>query len=800
MNIIHLIIFIPLIAAFFVPLFYKQFSKIHTGWFVLPIPALLFARLVTEVPVVSEGGSFMHTLTWIPSLDINLTVCLDGLSLLFGLIILGVGTLVVLYSIYYLDKEREALGNFYLYLLIFMGAMLGLVFSDHLMLLYAFWELTSVSSFLLIAYWYQRKNSRAGAQKALFITIFGGLCMLTGFILLSSGMETYSIREIIGSGKDATQMPLFLPAMVLILLGSFTKSAQFPFHIWLPDAMEAPTPISAYLHSATMVKAGIYLVARLTPIFGGIMLWFWLVSLVGLITLFWGSFSAVKQTDLKAMLAFSTVSQLGMIMCLLGLGSVALAEPYNIESSLYPAAMLTAIFHLVNHSTFKGCLFMIVGIIDHNTGTRDIRKLGGLIRIMPVSFTMMMIGGFSMAGLPPFSGFLSKELFFTSVLHIARLDIFQLETWGLIFPVVAWIASIFTFVYCMILIFKTFFGKYQPQKLEKEAYEGSWKMLIPPLMLASLTILFFFYPNILAEYLLLPALAAVLPNMAAMGFGIEPILAWHGWTTELLMTLGVVILGVFLYLTFSRWSRIYYQLPAWLTLNHGYERFLVLIEKVSKTITNTYMTGFTRDYLSYIFLFVILLIGSSLFVHGNISFDFSDNSPIAIYEVILVLVLIGAALTVALAYNRLASIIALGVMGYVVAMFFVVFRAPDLALTQLVVETVTTTLFLLCFYHLPKLKKEVSRLSFKVTNLLISLGVGLIFTVMALSAQGHQLFPPISDFFENSYELAGANNMVNALLVDFRGFDTMLEITVFTIAGIGVYTLIKLRMSGRDSD
>lgn len=209
MNIIHLIIFIPLIAAFFVPLFYKQFSKIHTGWFVLPIPALLFARLVTEVPVVSEGGSFMHTLTWIPSLDINLTVCLDGLSLLFGLIILGVGTLVVLYSIYYLDKEREALGNFYLYLLIFMGAMLGLVFSDHLMLLYAFWELTSVSSFLLIAYWYQRKNSRAGAQKALFITIFGGLCMLTGFILLSSGMETYSIREIIGSGKDATQMPLF---------------------------------------------------------------------------------------------------------------------------------------------------------------------------------------------------------------------------------------------------------------------------------------------------------------------------------------------------------------------------------------------------------------------------------------------------------------------------------------------------------------------------------------------------------------------------------------------------------------
>ncbi|WP_242965408.1 proton-conducting transporter membrane subunit [Dehalobacterium formicoaceticum] len=479
MSFVHLIIFIPFVAALLIPFFYKYLSRIHTGWFVLPIPAVLFVRLAAEVPLVAQGEIFMHTMPWIPSLDINLAVCLDGLSLLFSLLILGIGTLVVLYSIFYLDKEHEALGNFYLYLLIFMGAMLGLVFSDHLMLLYAFWELTSVSSFLLIAYWYQRKKSRAGALKALFITIFGGLSMLAGFILLSSGMGTYSIREIIGSGKEVTLLPQFFPAMLLILLGAFTKSAQFPFHIWLPDAMEAPTPISAYLHSATMVKAGIYLVARLTPIFGGTMPWFWLVSLVGLVTLFWGSFSAVKQTDLKAMLAFSTVSQLGMIMCLLGLGSAALAEPLNIMSSLYPAAMLTAIFHLVNHSTFKGCLFMVVGIIDHNTGTRDIRKLGGLIRLMPLSFTMMMIGSFSMAGLPPFSGFLSKELFFTSVLHIARLDIFRLETWGVLFPVVAWVASIFTFVYCMILVFQTFLGKYQPQKLEREAYESSWGMLLP---------------------------------------------------------------------------------------------------------------------------------------------------------------------------------------------------------------------------------------------------------------------------------------------------------------------------------
>ncbi|WP_242965407.1 hydrogen gas-evolving membrane-bound hydrogenase subunit E [Dehalobacterium formicoaceticum] len=322
----------------------------------------------------------------------------------------------------------------------------------------------------------------------------------------------------------------------------------------------------------------------------------------------------------------------------------------------------------------------------------------------------------------------------------------------------------------------------------------------PPLVLAVLTILFFFYPNVLADYLLLPALAAVLPNMAAADFGIEPILAWHGWTPELMMTIGVVLLGTLLYLTFPKWSRIYHQLPHWLTLNHAHDRFLSLGEKISLTTTKAYMTGFTRDYLAYIFLFMILLLGGGLFGQQNFSFDPTGNSPIEFYEVILVLVMISAALTVALAANRLTSIIALGVMGYVIAIFFVIFRAPDLALTQLVVETVTTALFLLCFYHLPKIKKEVVRLSFKITNLAISLGVGLIVTAMALSAQGHQLFPPISGFFENSYELAGANNMVNALLVDFRGFDTMLEITVFTIAGIGVYTLIKLRMSRRDSD
>lgn len=292
-----------------------------------------------------------------------------------------------------------------------MGAMLGVVFSDNLMVLYAFWELTSVSSFLLIAFWHHRKASRAGARKSMTITVSGGVAMLVGFLMLYAMSGTLSIREIIGNVDEISEQTLFIPALVLVLLGAFTKSAQFPFHIWLPDAMEAPTPVSAYLHSATMVKAGIYLVARFTPVFGGEVVWFWAVTGVGLLTLFWGAFNAVRQSDLKAILAFSTVSQLGLIMSLLGLGSVAVHLGYSTSSVIYTQATFAALFHLINHSTFKGALFMMVGIVDHEIGTRDIRRLGGLMSILPFTFTIALIGCFSMAGLPPFNGFLSKEMF-----------------------------------------------------------------------------------------------------------------------------------------------------------------------------------------------------------------------------------------------------------------------------------------------------------------------------------------------------------------------------------------------------
>ncbi len=798
MHSFYIILFLPFLFVFIVPFLFKYINKrIHTGWFVLFVPLTIFLFLLQYIPIVAKGETIEYNLPWIPSLNINISTYIDGLGLLFGLLISGVGTLVILYSIYYLSKIREELHKFYIYLLMFMGAMLGLVFSDHIFILYGFWELTSISSFLLIGYWYERKSSRYGALKSLLITVFGGLAMLAGFIMLILMADTYSIREMIGNAAFITNHDLFIPALILILIGAFTKSAQFPFSIWLPDAMEAPTPVSAYLHSATMVKAGIYLVARLTPIFGGSSIWFWLVAGIGIITLLYGSFTAVRQTDLKALLAFSTISQLGLIMSLLGIGSLAVYFGPGESGALYTVATFAALFHLFNHSTFKGSLFMVVGIVDHETGTRDIRRLGGLMHVMPVTFTIAVVGGFSMAGLPPFNGFLSKEMFFASVNDVASAEIFGLEKLGMLFPIIAWIASVFTFVYCMILIFKTFTGKFRPEKLTKKVHEAPIGMLVSPLILGTIVVLVFFLPNVLGEYILIPALMTVLPMIPIHRDDLY-ITAWHGLNPELWMTIGVVVFGILLYKIVKGWIKLFNHYPQWLTLNHFYNRGLAGTEQFSKNITNTYMTGSFRHYLKYIFVFfVLVLMISFLFLYG-FQFNFSNHAPIGIFDMAVVIGVVAAAFVVLFTSHRITAIVALGAVGYFISLFFVLFQAPDLGLTQFVVETVTTVLFLLCFYHLPKLRKNIGKISLKLSNLIISLAMGATVTILALAAFGHKVFEPITYFFENAYELAGAKNIVNAILVDFRGFDTMLEISVLTIAGLGVYILIRQSSKRRE--
>ncbi|SDH66100.1 multisubunit sodium/proton antiporter, MrpA subunit (TC 2.A.63.1) [Planococcus glaciei] len=793
------LIFLPIIAALFIPLLFKKIGQIHTGWFVLVVPVILFIYYATLLPTTMDGGTRVSEFQWIPSLDISFIAYLDGLSLLFSLLITGIGSLVVLYSVFYLDKKREQLHNFYVYLLMFMTAMLGIVQSDHLITLYLFWELTSISSFLLIGYWYTRDRSRFGALKSMMITVFGGLMMLGGFVLLSIMGNTYSIRELISQAPELLGHEFFTWALVLILLGAFTKSAQFPFYIWLPDAMEAPTPVSAYLHSATMVKAGLYLVARFTPIFAASGTWVWLVTGIGLFTMFWGSFFALKQKDLKGILAFSTVSQLGLIMSLLG----ASALGFHVEDAagtVFKYAAFAAIFHLVNHAVFKGSLFMIAGIVDHETGTRDIRKLGGLMSIMPISFTIAMIGSFSMAGIPLFGGFLSKEMFLTAMLAIAEFDLFSMDVWGILFPVLAWIGSVFTFVYSFYFVFHTFAGKHKPEELPKHAHEAPIGMLVSPAILAVSVIAIFFIPNVVGDWLVKPAVLAIQPFMYSNPEEIDiHVSAWHGANTEFFMTLGIFAIGALLFWSFRKWKQAYDAFPDSVSLNRLYDSFMYLSDGGANRFSAVYMTGFIRSYLVYMFGFVVLIVLSTLVITDAFVLDLSNTAPIGIYEIIILIALVGGTITILAAKSRLTAIIALGAVGYSVALFFVIFRAPDLALTQLVIETISVALFLLAFYHLPKVSKKEERMGFKLGNAAIALGVGITMTLVALASHSQKILPSISEYYkETVYSEAGGGNIVNVILVDYRGFDTLFEITVLGIAGIAIISMIKLRLNKKE--
>ncbi|WKA52215.1 Na+/H+ antiporter subunit A [Planococcus liqunii] len=793
------LIFLPIIAALFIPLLFKKIGQIHTGWFVLVVPVILFIYYATQLPTTMDGGTRVSEFQWIPSLDLSFIAYLDGLSLLFSLLITGIGSLVVLYSVFYLDKKREQLHNFYVYLLMFMTAMLGIVQSDHLITLYLFWELTSISSFLLIGYWYTRDRSRFGALKSMMITVFGGLMMLGGFVLLSIMGNTYSIRELISQAPELLGHEFFTWALVLILLGAFTKSAQFPFYIWLPDAMEAPTPVSAYLHSATMVKAGLYLVARFTPIFAASGTWVWLVTGIGLFTMFWGSFFALKQKDLKGILAFSTVSQLGLIMSLLG----ASALGFHVEDAagtVFKYAAFAAIFHLVNHAVFKGSLFMIAGIVDHETGTRDIRKLGGLMSIMPISFTIAMIGSFSMAGIPLFGGFLSKEMFLTAMLAIAEFDLFSMDVWGILFPVLAWIGSVFTFVYSFYFVFHTFAGKHKPEELPKHAHEAPIGMLVSPAILAVSVIAIFFIPNVVGDWLVKPAVLAIQPFMYSSPEEIDiHVSAWHGANTEFFMTLGIFAIGALLFWSFRKWKQAYEVFPDSVSLNRLYDSFMYLSDGGANRFSAVYMTGFIRSYLVYMFGFLVLIVLSTLVITDAFVLDLSNTAPIGIYEIIILVALVGGTITILAAKSRLTAIIALGAVGYSVALFFVIFRAPDLALTQLVIETISVALFLLAFYHLPKVSKKEERMGFKLGNAAIALGVGITMTLVALASHSQKILPSISEYYkETVYTEAGGGNIVNVILVDYRGFDTLFEITVLGIAGIAIISMIKLRLNKKE--
>ncbi|MCY1592870.1 Na+/H+ antiporter subunit A [Staphylococcus pettenkoferi] len=787
MSWLHIAVLLPLIFAVIIPIIYRFHKRLHLGWFVLPIPVVLFIYFLTYISRTSSGDNVLAHLNWMSRFGMNYDLHVDGVGLLFSLLITGIGSLVVLYSIGYLDKS-EQLGNFYCYLLLFMGAMLGVVLSDNVIILYLFWELTSFSSFLLISFWRTKQKSIYGAQKSLIITVLGGLALLGGLILISLAGNTTSIHSLVEKADDIQQSPFFILAMVLIIIGAITKSAQVPFYIWLPDAMEAPTPVSAYLHSATMVKAGLYLIARMTPIFAISEGWIWTVSLIGLITLFWASLNATKQRDLKGILAFSTVSQLGMIMAMLGIGAVSYHFNGS-DSTLYVAAYTAAVFHLINHATFKGALFMITGAIDHSTGTRDVKKLGGLMTIMPISFTLTIITALSMAGIPPFNGFLSKESFIESMLHVTQANIFSLNTLGILLPIIAIVGSIFTFVYAVRFIGQIFLGKHKPEALPKKAHEASPLMLISPIILAVLVIVFGFAPNLLTSSLIEPAANAITHSS---GITAE-FKFFHGFTPAFFSTLVIYIVGILLILTFAYWVKILQAQPKALTFNQWYDSLGKYIPNYSANFTNSYVTGYTRTNLLWILGSLIVIAAVTLFV-SPFTLNFKDVSAVRPYELVIVVIILTASTMILFARSRLFSIIMASAVGYSVAIFFIFFNAPDLALTQFVVETISTALFLLCFYHLPNLNRHNESRTFKSTNAIISILTGAVVTILGLIAYGNRHFDSIGAFYKaHVHDLAHGKNIVNVILVDFRGTDTLFESSVLGIAGLGVYTMIKLK-------
>lgn len=768
-------ILVPLLLAFFIPSLSKLKESIHTGIVVFFIPFIIFLYFIQFVGM--DFKPITQSIKWIPSLQINFDLYLDGLSLLFILLITGIGALVVLYSIFYLEKT-ERLGHFYVYLLMFMSAMIGIVLSDNVFVLYTFWELTSISSFLLIGYWHFKERSRYGALKSMLITVFGGLSMLGAFVILTKITGTTSIQAMISQTSVILQSDYLLIILILLLLGAFTKSAQFPFHIWLPDAMEAPTPVSAYLHSATMVKAGIYLVARFSPIFSTYEWFFIIISTVGIITLCWGSYMAVRQTDLKAILAYSTISQLGMIMAMLGFGT--------------KLAVFAAVFHILNHATFKGSLFMIAGIIDQRAGTRDIRKLGKLFTFMPMAATLAFFGTFSMAGIPlPFlNGFYSKELFFESTLSLGTstsgITAFLMQ----IIPYLAVLGSIFTFVYSMYLFFGVFGGKpTEHHKEYKSLRKASFGIMIAPTILVIGVIIIGLVPNLFNQSFLAHA-ATSINSTATYG----TIKFWHGFQTPLIMTFIVIILGTVLFLTREKWVKIYDVFPGKLSFNKVYDRSITKIDTTSNKLTGFYMNGSLRTYMMIIITAMVSVTFYVMYRTNGMVIDFSDLANITILEIVLVLAIVIAAVGTIFANQNVAAILILSITGYSVAILFVLYRAPDLALTQLVIETISLILFLLCFYHFPKLKKRTEAASTKVVNLVISIGLGLMMTMIGIASLSSESFEKISTYFiDTSLPIGGGKNIVNVILVDMRGIDTLFEIAVLGIAGLAVFGLIKFK-------
>ena len=766
-----IIILLPLILGTTLVSLLKQSSRRLTAFAAVGVSMTSLGLLLTQAREVFNGAVITQSWSWLPQLGIDFSFRLDALGLLFALLISGIGTLIYIYAYFYLGP-KNSLNKLYLLLMLFMAAMLGISLSNNLILLLVFWELTSISSFLLVGYWSNYDAAQRGSRMALTITGMGGLAMLGGFILLGQITGTYEIDQILTMTAQIQSHALFVPTLLLILLGAFTKSAQFPFHFWLPNAMAAPTPVSAYLHSATMVKAGIFLVARLLPIFAGAALFHNLVTFIGLFTLCMAAFFAIFKEDLKGLLAYSTISHLGLIMCLLGIGS--------------PLAVAAAIFHIINHATFKAALFMIAGIIDHESGTRDLRKLSGLWQLLPFTATLTMITAASMAGVPLTNGFLSKEMFFTEL--VANLS--GPVLW--VSAIVATLAGIFAVAYSIRLVHGVFFdgpiGKNVPNK---EAHEPPFGMRAPATLLAVLCILVGLMPALLVEHIVNSTTRA---STQLLQFEGTHLAIWHGFNLPLLMSAIALLGGIIFYFSLAKGGKIReIDLDPHLGQFQGkllFQLFLKHLLQVSRKIKRKTENGSLQSYLVWIIVFTVFIVALPLFNQG-LTTGTRELTHAPIIAIVLWLLLFSACwMMLWFHHERIKAVLISGAVGLVVTMIFVGLSAPDLAQTQITVDVVTTVLLLMSLSLLPQLTPYESSVSRRWRDALIAIGggLGIAWITWLILTRDHN---SISWFFmQQSIPLGGGTNVVNVILVDFRGFDTFGEITVLGIAGIGALCLM----------
>ncbi len=772
-----LLLLLPFIGSAVAALLPTNARNVESTWAGL-VTLVVGVSLALLYPDVRGGEVVTERLLWLPSLGIDIVVRIDGFAWMFAMLVTGIGLLVVGYARYYLSPEDPA-ARFYSLLLGFMGAMLGVVVSGNIIQLVLFWELTSVFSFLLIGYWYHRRDARRGARMAFTVTATGGLALLGGMVLLGHIAGTYDLDGVLRAGEQVRAHALYPVALVLILLGALTKSAQFPFHFWLPHAMAAPTPVSAYLHSATMVKAGVFLLARLWPVLAGTDLWFWIVGGAGVATLLLGAYTAMFQNDLKGLLAYSTISHLGLITLLLGMNS--------------PLAAVAAVFHMMNHATFKASLFMSVGIIDHETGTRDMRRLDGLFRAMPYTGTLAMVACAAMAGVPLMNGFLSKEMFFAETTFVTGQP--WLET-GL--PLAATVAGVFAVVYSLRFGHDVFFGP-KPTDLPREPHEPNRWMRVPVELLVLICLVVGIVPawsvGTMLDVAAGPVVGGPLPEFS--------LAIWHGFNTPLMMSIVAMLGGLAIYLLFAqRFKQREGKGTPFIHVLDGkrlFERAMTVITAFSRWTVRFLGT----PHLQHQLLCVMLVAGIAALISALIvPLEWGNRTRVPATPAFVGLWVIGGACALGAAYqakfHRLAALIMLGVTGLVICITFAWFSAPDLALTQLTVEVVTVVLFLLGLRWLPKRQGDDGmesrgrhlwrrRRDFVLAALA---GTGLASLSYAmLTRTAPQSIAPF--YIERAQPEGGGTNIVNVMLVDFRGFDTLGEITVLGIVGLTIYALLR---------